>query len=117
MDDQVLPPDTGIEPEHQVWTGPCIGGPMDTMEGYSRYPKGFLLVNRPLGRVWLYDWIDADGTFLVREAEGAEMIDDPAADKNRYRAAEEPEFDVIAAPWIDEAPVTADDDENEEAGA
>ena len=115
--DDVLPPAAGMEPDHQLWTGPCVGGPMDTMEGYSRFPAGFLLVNRPIGRVWLYDWVEAEGHFLVREADGAPLIENPTADKNRYRAAEEPEFDVIAAPWIDKAPETAVNDDDEEAAA
>lgn len=74
------------------WDGPCVGGPMDGREGQSRYPKGFLLIDRPAGRCWLYDW---DGErFVCRSADGAEY--DAA---NGLRAGEEFTYDVRA--WLD----------------
>lgn len=86
--------------DRPMWTGPCIGGPMNHHDGVSRYPAGFLLVDRATGRVWIYDCIEepsGECHFLVRETDGRELIDDPAAPKNRFRAAEEAEFDIRAA--------------------
>ena len=83
----------GAEPEY---SGPCIGGPMDGRDGMSRFPSGFLLVDRPTQTCWVYDWNPGDRSFTVRAAAGEPLVEDRGAAKNRYRAAEEPEFDVIA---------------------
>lgn len=82
--------------------GVCVGGPLDGQQAASRFPRGFLLVDRPAGECWLYDWRDDDGTFVVRAAEPLPVKEGPAdgpAD-SRYRAAAEPFYDVLAAPWI-----------------
>lgn len=90
--------------EEPIWSGPCIGGPLHAREGASRFPKGFLLVDRPGKRAWIYDyvpWADSPtgGAFQVRIAEGAVLVEDLNAPKNRFRAAEESEFDVRAMDW------------------
>lgn len=85
------------ETDKPGWSGICVGGPLDSQEGASRYPSGFLLVDRPANRVWIYDWSESNAMFFVREAEGSELISDPDAPKNRFRAAEESEFDIRAA--------------------
>lgn len=79
-----------------VWSGPCVGGPMNNQEGASRFPSGFLLVDRPNNKVWIYDWVPSLSQFLVRAETGAELVNDPEAPKNRVRAAEEAEFDIRA---------------------
>lgn len=84
------------EEEKVVFNGQCVGGPMNARDGASRFPRGFLLVDRPNNRVWIYDWVGTMRQFLVRTEEGAELISDPDADKNRFRAAEEAEFDIRA---------------------
>lgn len=91
--------------EEAMWSGPCIGGPLDTQEGASRFPSGFLLVHRPGDRVWIYERVETPETptgysFLVRVAEGQELVEDPDAPENRFRAAEEAHYDVKAADWI-----------------
>lgn len=83
--------------EKPIWNGPCHGGPMNHEDGVSRFPRGFLLVDRVHNRVWIYDWMD-DG-FYVRLENGSVLINDPEAPKNRWRAAEEAEFDIRA--WED----------------
>jgi len=94
-------------PENPLYSGVCVGGPLNGQDASSRFPKGFLLCDRPGKKAWLYDYLPGDalgptpGKFLIRIAEGVELIEDPAAPKNRWRAAEEAEFDVIAAPWIE----------------
>lgn len=94
--------------ENPLYSGVCVGGPLDGQDASSRFPKGILLCDRPARKVWIYDSI-SDGEefhFLVRIADGVELIEDPAAPKNRWRAAEEAEFDVQAAPWIETPAVT-----------
>jgi hypothetical protein len=55
-------------------------------------------VDKPANQCWIYDWDDRERAFNVRDAYGMEvLIEGP---KNRYRAAEESEYDVIAAPWV-----------------
>lgn len=80
------------------YTGPCYGGPLDGKEMTSRFPKGFLLVDKQANECWLYDWFGSASAFKVRQEEPMECKTE--GDKNRYRAAEESEFDVIAAPWV-----------------
>ena len=72
---------------------------MDTLEGVSRYPSGFLFIHRPTNRVWIYDYVPmgdspTGGGFQVRIQDGVECINDPDASKNRFRAADEKEFDI-----------------------
>ncbi len=78
------------------WVGPCTGGPLDGQTLISRYPKGVLVVNRPTDSAWVYDW---DGTkFAARSDEPDELVEDGDADKNRWRAALEGNYDVMALP-------------------
>lgn len=77
-------------------TGTCVDGPLDGQQAASRKPKGFILVNREKALVWIYDW---DGKqFTCRYPGGAPENADPDAPKNRYRAAAEAEYDVLADP-------------------
>lgn len=72
----------------------CQGGPLDGQQAISRFPKGFLLVDKEGNVCWLYDW-DGDG-FKVRQEEPSEvLLDGP---RNRYRAAREFSYDVLALP-------------------
>jgi len=70
----------------------CRGGPLDGKVEQSRCPKGFLLVDKPNNRAWIYDY--TGGEFVSREP--AELISDPTATHNRFRAAEERSYDVRA---------------------
>lgn len=80
-------------------TAQCSGGPLDGQEFTSRFPKGFLIVNRPAVQVVVYDWNGI--SFAARPVE-PELTWGP---KNRYRAALEPNYDVVAydaermGPW------------------
>jgi hypothetical protein len=63
----------------------------------SRFPRGLLLVDRPAAKVWIYDYTPGPfgehlGAFTAREPEGrAEDV------PSRFRAALEPEYDVVSA--------------------
>lgn len=83
-----------MEDEHELFEGFARGGPLDGTEQQSRFPKGFLLVDRPNNRCWLYDF--AEGEFVCRDEEGVELVSDPSASHNRFRAAEERSYDVRA---------------------
>lgn len=80
--------------EHELFSGTARGGPLDGTDQESRFPKGFLLVDKPNNRVWIYDY--TDGEFVVREEEGVELVSDPDASHNRFRAADERSYDVRA---------------------
>lgn len=78
------------DPLPPIFTGPCVGGPYAGRTMTCRYPKGFLLVDRPTSRVWLYD--STGDTFTCRDG-GTPMKADTA---KRLQAAEEPDYDVMA---------------------
>lgn len=80
--------------QHELFEGTARGGPLDGTDQNSRFPKGFLLVDKPGNRVWIYDY--TDGEFVVRVDEGEELVSDPSATHNRYRAADERSYDVRA---------------------
>lgn len=77
----------------EMYTGLCVGGPLDGQQAESRCPKGFVLVDKPNKKVWVYDFHrNRDGgAFYVREED---VFD---ADK-ATRAANEPNYDVRAMP-------------------
>jgi len=75
--------------------GVCRGGPLDGQPGQSRFPKGFLLVDRPADRCWIYEWTGSE--FQVRDPQPM-----PVDTAKRWRAAEEATYDVVAAPWAGE---------------
>lgn len=82
--------------------GLCFGGPLNGVTAQSRFSKGFLLVDKPEGNLWIYEWDKEKGVFNVRQEDPLPvLVEGP---KNRFRAAEEPNYDVIAAPWVGEAP-------------
>ncbi|HEX8348108.1 MAG TPA: hypothetical protein VF657_25765 [Actinoplanes sp.] len=89
------------------WEGPARGGPLDGTTQTSRYPRGLLAADRPAGLGWLYDWTGRE--FVARNAGvPVPLIEDPGAPDNRYRAAEEGDFDVIAVPDAGDDPATVD---------
>lgn len=80
--------------ENKLYEGSCIGGPLNGTVGQSRFPKGFLLVDKPNNKVWVYDY--QNGEFTVRHPEGEKLNSDPTATHNRFRAAEERSYDIRA---------------------
>lgn len=74
-------------------TGICHGGPLDGQTFTSRYPKGVVIVNRPAGEVVIYDWTGI--AFAARNG-GRPEPELTRGPKNRYRAALEPNYDVVA---------------------
>ena len=84
-----------------IYEGFCVGGPLDEQRGQSRYPSGFVAVDKPNRRAWIYDRIvhpqpspseraPADH-FQVREPDGR-----PLDDALRIAAAESTDWDVIS---------------------
>jgi hypothetical protein len=82
-----------------VREGRCHGGPLDGQVRISRYPSGFLLGDKPSGRVWFYDW--RDDAFHVRDPEPRPLTDDLVVS-----TALGEEYDVLALPDTVEAPET-----------
>jgi hypothetical protein len=70
----------------------CHGGPLDGLDMGSRFPKGFLLINKDKGEVIIYD-VTPDG-YVAGEVET--LITDPHAPKNSIRAQAERSYDVVA---------------------
>lgn len=69
------------------------------MTGESRFPQGFLLIDKPNNRLWIYEHVPegespSEDAFKVRSEEPMEVLTE--GPRNRYRAAEEPKYDVRA---------------------
>lgn len=82
--------------EKILYEGLAVGGPVDGQQLISRCPKGLLMVDKPNGICWIYDWKPQDpvaSVFVAREPEGR-----PLDTKGRLRAADEPDYDVVALP-------------------
>lgn len=99
-------------------TGTCLDGPLAGQELSTRYPKGALLCDRPAGKVWIYEWTGE--AFQSRTGDDAlDLIEDESAANNRFRAAAEGDYDVLAAPWAggdpDEVDAYAGDDQADDA--
>ena len=88
-----------------MYEGVCHGGPMHGHRATTRFPEGFLLVDKPRRWCWLYERV-GEGDFYVRDAAGEQVHTD--GPKNRYRAAFEGNYDVIAAPWVQTAEAVTD---------
>jgi len=84
-----------------LYVGVCQGGPLDGQKGMSRFPRGFVLIDKPADQCWIYDWSDpgwGHGVFRVRNHQPMEV-----SREGRRRAAEGVRYDVRAAPWVGEA--------------
>jgi hypothetical protein len=81
----------------QLYQGTVTGGPWDGRVAQSRFPLGFLLIDPGTDRVWIYDYVTATlpgggARFAVR-AGMPQPCHDGGPD-NRWRAADEGDFDV-----------------------
>jgi hypothetical protein len=82
----------------------CRGGPLGGREWDSRSnTKGFLLENREVGEVIVYDYDDVALAFVARKPEPTQ--EDPEAHVNLTRAMLESKYDIVAycdkrmGPW------------------
>jgi hypothetical protein len=104
--DDVTDPTTTATPGDDVddgaRTGTCLDGPLSGQELTSRYPNGALICDRPAGHLWIYDWT-GDGFKSRGGDQPMPLVEDATADDNRWRAADEGDYDVIAAPWVGDA--------------
>ena len=86
--------DSNEKHRHGLLSGSCLGGPLNGQTGQSRYPRGFVLVDKQGGRAWIYDaGVSRSGKpmFFVREDEGR-----PLDHQLRIAAAESSDWDVVA---------------------
>lgn len=81
-----------------MYSGQCVGGPLNGQTIQSRFPKGFLLVNRPAAEIAIYEWKGDHFEVRTNGVGGWRMneVTDTNERKNRYRAALEPNYDVLA---------------------
>jgi hypothetical protein len=71
----------------------CVGGPLDGKDTISRFPKGFLVVDKPAGRCWLYDIAADESGWILREGYPQ------AWDRQKSEeAAEGSDYDVLVIP-------------------
>lgn len=74
-----------------LYEGICFGGPMNLAMAVSRFPKGFLAVDKRSNKCWIYEWDNESKSFSVRDENPATV--DLAA---RIHAAEGTNYDVLA---------------------
>lgn len=67
----------------KLYEGLCVGGPLDGVNGQSRFPRGFVYADAIDGRVWVYDFRDGP------DASSAKLGNRP-----RFIAREEDQLDV-----------------------
>lgn len=82
-----------------VYEGLAVGGPLDGETVQSRYPKGFLLVDKPNNRAWVYDYDEGHNKSGDRLADRSRFVarEQYTLDHaKRLRAAEEFDYDVRA---------------------
>lgn len=99
------PTDDPYGVDRTPYEGVCRGGPLAGEKQSSRFRKGFLLVDKPANQCWVYEWNPDTGEFNARDESPMEV--QTVGDKNRYRAAMESNYDVLAAPWVGEDNVDA----------
>lgn len=96
LDDLAAEPDDTYVPDVSAdddddddvtYDGVCADGPYAGKRASSRFPRGFLLVDRPRRRVWVYAY--AGGVFTSGPAR---VLDNDA----RWLAADGDEYDVVA---------------------
>lgn len=69
------------------YQGLAVGGPYDGQKVISRNPKGFVLVDKPNSRAWVYDF--QGDRFVAREGDTFDPY-------KGWRAAESDGWDVLA---------------------
>jgi hypothetical protein len=74
----------------------CVGGVLDGQEATSRFPKGFLAVDKPAGQCWLYDIAADSSGWILREG-----YPQPWDRQKSWLAAEGVDFDVLAVDYDD----------------
>jgi hypothetical protein len=78
--------------ERPTYDYACLGGPLEGQRVISRFPDGFLLVEKPTGLAWLYDRSQVDDPrWMMRD--GSPFIWDTV---RSHAAAEGNTYDVIA---------------------
>lgn len=71
--------------ERDLFRGACEGGPMDGMEGMSRFPKGFVVSDAKDSRAWVYDYDPARNVFVSRRKDVRDTVRElHAADGANY---------------------------------
>ena len=75
--------------EDAIYEGNCQGGPLDGQPGSSRFPSGFLLVDKAANKAWVYDWT---GTVFNSRFEQPETLEY----ERRIKAAMSFDWDVRA---------------------
>lgn len=85
--------------ERPTFNYTCLGGPLDGQQMISRFPAGFLLVEKPTGLVWIYDhslqvenpnWTMRDGSpFVWNRQMSANAADDSFFDVIALGAGEQ----------------------------
>lgn len=80
--------------------GAALGGPMAGQVLTTDYPKGIIIVDKPKGKAWVYDWNFESRNFQSRAE--APLIWDQEEQYNIRRAAHENNYEVRSHPLAGE---------------
>lgn len=85
-------------PSKNLYTGQAVGGPMAGETLATEYPKGIIIVDRPKGLVWIYDWNTDTRNFTVRDSDPQQLKWSQEDQFNIRRAMEENNYEVRSHP-------------------
>lgn len=87
-----------IFPSKAIYSGVAVGGSMAGEVLTTDYPKGAIIVDRPKGTAWIYDWDSQTRTFVARGSEPEALQWSQDTKFNIRRAMEENNYEVRSHP-------------------
>ena len=87
-----------VFPSKSLYTGLAVGGPMAGEVLTTDYPKGIVIIDRPRGQMWIYDWDLEKKNFSVRGSEPQVLQWSQEEQYNIRRAMEENNYEVRSHP-------------------
>jgi hypothetical protein len=83
-------------PTKALRQGAALGGPLAGQVLTTDYPKGIIIVDKPKGMAWVYDWNYNTRNFQARAMSA--LVWDETAEVNIRRAAAENNYEVRSHP-------------------
>lgn len=91
-----------VVPSKTIYKGEAVGGPLAGEILSTDYPKGIIIIDRPKGRAWVYDWTPNANNFVARSNEPDVLQWSQAENFNIRRAMEENNYEVRSHPLAGE---------------
>lgn len=85
-------------PSKTIYKGEAVGGPLAGEILSTDYSKGIIIIDRPKGHAWVYDWTPDYAEFVARTEEPEILQWSQAEQFNIRRAMEENNYEVRSHP-------------------